>query len=411
MDHSLFLWEYSRAKITTLPESALSCQSQIGCWKNIKNEYYNLDAIIDRKMLAPSYGSENICQLRLAHEAAERLLVSVQYIIDCLCQVTSFPPMGQQLENLKMAYGAWELADRIAVDILLGSYTISIHSSPAQAPGIDDNYHLLSLPSISPLQELEFKPASVPAPETCNPRDLLLGPDPDFDIPTISWTGDLPDFSPYFDTQMQIHGYDFADDTMEMEFRSMQLLMAPSAPSDILTPEQTPDREMECPVSAVEGVAGAIFATPESLVTEKDTPKIPRSVPSEVPTPEQTPDPEIESPTASVEGMIGMDLSCPHEGCRKVFPRENALLRHISSIHDEKASVSCPHCLESGNWNGKRFNRSDNFQRHVKGRHSNISADDPLIKQALQKLWKAKGVRTSWGKKPGAKKIVSKRKY
>jgi hypothetical protein len=272
--------------------------------------------------------------------------------------------MGQQLENLKMAYGAWELADRIAVEILVGSYTISIHSPPALAPGIDDNYHLLSLPSMSPFQEIEFKSdVSVPAPETCNPRDLLLGPDPDLDIPTISWTVDSPDFSPDFDTQMQIPGFDFMDDTMEMEFRSVQSLMTTSAPSDILTPEQTPDREMECPASGVEGVVGVIFAIPESLATEKNTSKIPLSVPSEVPTPEQTPDPEIESPTASVEGMIGTDLSCPHEGCRKVFPRENALLRHISSIHDEKASVSCPYCLEAGNWNGKRFNRSDNFQR------------------------------------------------
>ncbi|KAH8152420.1 uncharacterized protein LAJ45_03260 [Morchella importuna] len=311
-----------------------------------------------------------------------------------------------------MAYGAWELADRIAVEILVGSYAISIHSPPALAPGIDDNYHLLSLPSMPPFQELEFKSeTSVPVPETCNPRDLLLGPDPDLDIPTISWTVDSPDFSPDFNTQMQIPGFGFVYDTMEMEFRSVQSLMTTSAPSDILTPEQTPDREMECPASAVEGVVGVIFAIPESLATEKDTFKIPLSVPSEVPTPEQTPDPEIESPTAAVGGMIGMDLSCPHEGCRKVFPRENALLRHISSIHDEKASVSCPYCLEAGNWNGKRFNRSDNFQRHVKGRHSDISADDPLIKQALQKLWKAKGVRTSWGKKPGAKKIISKRKY
>jgi hypothetical protein len=90
MDHSLFLWEYSRAKITTLPESALSCQSQIGCWENIKNEYYNLGAMIDRKLLGPSYGSENTSQLRLGQEAAKRLLISVQYIIDCLCQVTRY---------------------------------------------------------------------------------------------------------------------------------------------------------------------------------------------------------------------------------------------------------------------------------------------------------------------------------
>ena len=50
---------------------------------------------------------------------------------------------------------------------------------------------------------------------------------------------------------------------------------------------------------------------------------------------------------------------CSRFNCGKRFERNNALQRHIASIHDSKG-VSCPFCVSK-----KKFNRSDNFTRFV----------------------------------------------
>ena len=50
---------------------------------------------------------------------------------------------------------------------------------------------------------------------------------------------------------------------------------------------------------------------------------------------------------------------CSRVNCGKRFERNNALQRHIASIHDCKG-VSCPFCVSK-----KKFNRSDNFTRFV----------------------------------------------
>ena len=50
---------------------------------------------------------------------------------------------------------------------------------------------------------------------------------------------------------------------------------------------------------------------------------------------------------------------CSHVNCGKRFERNNALQRHIASIHDCEG-VLCPFCVSK-----KKFNRSDNFRRCV----------------------------------------------
>lgn len=59
---------------------------------------------------------------------------------------------------------------------------------------------------------------------------------------------------------------------------------------------------------------------------------------------------------------VGGKFECPYTHCFQTFPRQNALLRHFSSIHDDAVSVVCPFCPK-GHRAGKTFNRSDNFQR------------------------------------------------
>ena len=50
---------------------------------------------------------------------------------------------------------------------------------------------------------------------------------------------------------------------------------------------------------------------------------------------------------------------CSRINCGKRFERNNALQRHIASIHDCEG-VLCPFCVPK-----KKFNRSDNFRRCV----------------------------------------------
>lgn len=57
-------------------------------------------------------------------------------------------------------------------------------------------------------------------------------------------------------------------------------------------------------------------------------------------------------------------FECPYTHCFQTFPRQNALIRHFSSIHDDAVSVVCPFCPR-GHRVGKPFNRSDNFQRYA----------------------------------------------
>lgn len=64
---------------------------------------------------------------------------------------------------------------------------------------------------------------------------------------------------------------------------------------------------------------------------------------------------------ASFKNIDGK-FECPYTHCSQTFPRQNALLRHFSSIHDDAVSVVCPFCPK-GHRAGKTFNRSDNFQR------------------------------------------------
>lgn len=62
----------------------------------------------------------------------------------------------------------------------------------------------------------------------------------------------------------------------------------------------------------------------------------------------------------SIDGKF----ECPYTHCFQTFPRQNALIRHFSSIHDDAVSVVCPFCPR-GHRVGKPFNRSDNFQRYA----------------------------------------------
>lgn len=79
-------------------------------------------------------------------------------------------------------------------------------------------------------------------------------------------------------------------------------------------------------------------------------------------TPNITPTPSHDDrDSASVKSIDGK-FECPYTHCFRTFPRQNALLRHFSSIHDDAVSVVCPFCPK-GRRVGKTFNRSDNFQR------------------------------------------------
>ncbi|KAA8911635.1 hypothetical protein FN846DRAFT_404170 [Sphaerosporella brunnea] len=109
------------------------------------------------------------------------------------------------------------------------------------------------------------------------------------------------------------------------------------------------------------------------------TPSSPESVRS------KSSSPPISSPKEKHE--------CPLKACGQSFRRENALQRHIASIHQRTGEI-CPFCPK-----GKRaFNRSDNFQRHVAGRHKDVSVDDKRLQACLKRLYQGNGKRTSWKK-------------
>lgn len=82
---------------------------------------------------------------------------------------------------------------------------------------------------------------------------------------------------------------------------------------------------------------------------------------------------------------------CPETGCNQTFARLNALNRHIASIH-QQVGVSCPFCQNPR----RKFNRSDNFRRHVDGRHKEISRDDLRLLGAMRALYQGDGRRSSW---------------
>lgn len=83
---------------------------------------------------------------------------------------------------------------------------------------------------------------------------------------------------------------------------------------------------------------------------------------SEYPTPNTTPNLSHHDGDSASFNNIDRKFECPYAHCFQTFSRQNALLRHFSSIHDDAVSVFCPFCPK-GHRAGKTFNRSDNFQR------------------------------------------------
>lgn len=97
-------------------------------------------------------------------------------------------------------------------------------------------------------------------------------------------------------------------------------------------------------------------------------------------------------PTSSSSQTLDVYI-CPEGDCNQSFKRLNALNRHISSIHRNEG-VTCPFCPQPK----RRFNRSDNFQRHVTGRHQEIGVHNELLQSTIRRLYQGDGRRTSWRK-------------
>ncbi|KAI5795787.1 hypothetical protein EDC01DRAFT_64697 [Geopyxis carbonaria] len=96
---------------------------------------------------------------------------------------------------------------------------------------------------------------------------------------------------------------------------------------------------------------------------------------------------------SSTEEASDAQYHCSEPECIQVFKRYNALQRHISSIH-QKPGVFCPFCPAAK----RKFNRSDNFQRHVSTRHKNVPNDDEALQRCVRRLYQGSGRRTSWRK-------------
>ncbi|KAI5776263.1 hypothetical protein EDC01DRAFT_777864 [Geopyxis carbonaria] len=107
-----------------------------------------------------------------------------------------------------------------------------------------------------------------------------------------------------------------------------------------------------------------------------------------------SPQPSSSTPSSPTLDEFNTQHHCPEPHCGQVFKRANALQRHVSSIH-QKQGVFCPFCPAAK----KRFNRSDNFQRHVVSRHKTVAADDEALQRCIRTLYQGNGRRTSWRKK------------
>ncbi|TGZ79063.1 hypothetical protein EX30DRAFT_122718 [Ascodesmis nigricans] len=111
--------------------------------------------------------------------------------------------------------------------------------------------------------------------------------------------------------------------------------------------------------------------TPSQSNTRCVSPKVPFN------SPRKSESPSRASRECSSERESPDSFPCPRN-CGQIFRRNNALQRHIISIH-ERPGVQCPFCVNKGE-KRRRFNRSDNFQRHMK-RHQDVGPDNEILRK------------------------------